>query len=58
MIMIYYWNQRLKKELHGLEADILTILKNINLMPLASIMYFLQDVFQMTAIMLVSGISN
>ena len=37
MIMIYYWDKKLKKKkkrLHVLEVDIITI-KNINLMSLA-----------------------
>ena len=40
--------------MHVLEADIITIKINIDLMSLAQKMHFLQDVFQMTAIALVS----
>ena len=32
MIMIYYWDKKLKKRLHVLEADIIIIKKNIDLM--------------------------
>ena len=31
MIMIYYWDKKLKKRLGVLEADIITIKKNIDL---------------------------
>ena len=47
MIMIYYWDKKLKKRLHVLEADIITIKKkkqrkNIDLMSLGQ-----KDVFFM-----------
>ena len=68
MIMIYYQDKKLKKQLHVLEADIITIKKkktknkkkqkNIDLMSLAERIHFLQDVFQMTAIALVSVINH
>ena len=54
MIMIYYWDKKLKKRLYVLEADIITSKKNIDLMSLAQSMHFLQNVFQMTVIALVS----
>ena len=57
MIMIYYWDKKLKKRLHVLEADIITI-KKIDLLSLAQMMHFLLDVFQMTAIVLVSVINH
>ena len=57
MIMIYYRDKKLKKRLHVLEADIITI-KNIDLMSLAQRMYFLQNVFPMIAIALVSVIDH
>ena len=60
MIMIYYWDKKLKKRLPVLEADIITITphqkknkKNIDLMSLAQRIYFLPDGFQMIAIVLV-----
>ena len=57
--MIYYWNRKLKKKrLHVLEADIITIKDDIVLMCLVQRMYFSQDVFQMTAIVLVSVINH
>ena len=55
--MIYYWDKKLKKRLHVLEADIITIKRNINWMFLAQRMHFLQDVFRMSAIALVSVIT-
>ena len=54
MIMIYYRVKKLKKRLHVLEVDIISIKKNIDLMSLAQRRYFLQEVFQMTTIVLVS----
>ena len=57
--MIYYWDKKLKKRLHVLEADIITIKKNnFDLMSLAQRMYFLQNMFQMTGIVLVTEISH
>ena len=56
MIMIYHWDKKLKKNV--LEADTITILKNIDFMSLAERMYFLQDMFQMTAIALVSVVNH
>ena len=42
MIIIYNWDKKLKKRLHVLEADIITIKKNnIDLMSLAQRMHFL-----------------
>ena len=58
MIMIYYWDKKLQKKFHVLEADIITIKKNIDLMSLAQKVHFLQDVFQMTAIVLVTVINH
>ena len=58
MIMIYYWNKKLKKRFHVLEADMITIKKNIDLMSIDQRMHFLQVVFQMTAIALVSVINH
>ena len=51
-MMIYYWDKKLKKRLQVLEADTIKI-KNTDLMFLAQRMHFLQDLFQMTAIVLV-----
>ena len=60
--MVYYLDKKLKKGLHVLEADIITIepppKKNIDLISLAQSMHFLQDVFEMTAIALVSIINH
>ena len=56
--MIYYWDKEFKKRLHVQEADIITIKKNIDLMSLAQMIQFLLDVFQMTAIALVSVINH
>ena len=39
IIIIYYWNKKLKNRLHVLEADIITIEK-IYLMSLSEKMYF------------------
>ena len=58
MIMIYYWDKKLKKRLHVLEADILTIKKDIDLLSLVQRMHFLLDVFQMIAIALVFVINH
>ena len=44
--MIYYQDKKLKKRLHVLKADIITIKKNIDLMCLAKRIHFLQDMFQ------------
>ena len=56
MIMIYYWDQKSKRRVYVLEADIITIKKNIDLMFLTERINFFQDVFQMTTIKLVSAI--
>ena len=40
MIMIYYWDKKLKKTLHVLEADIITIFLKIDLMSLPQKMNF------------------
>ena len=45
MIIIYYWDKKLKKELHILEADIIRIKKNIDLMSLVQRIHVLQDMF-------------
>ena len=62
MIRIYYWDktppQKKKKKNHVLEADIITIKKNIDLMSLAQRKIFLLDLFQMTTIVLVSVINH
>ena len=58
MITIYYWDKKIKKRLHVLEADIITIKKNSNLMSLAQMMHFLQDVFKMNVIALTSVINH
>ena len=55
--MIYYWDKKLKKRLPVLEADI-TIKKNIDLMFLSQRIHFLEDMFQMIAIALVSVINH
>ena len=52
LIMIYYWDKKLKKRLHVLEADLIIITKSIDLMSLAQRMHFLQNMFRMTAIVL------
>ena len=44
--------------MHVLGADMITINKIINLMCLAQKMHFLKDMFQMTAILLVSVINH
>ena len=49
MTMIYYWDKKIKKRLQVLDADMITIEKNIDLISLAK-NAFLRDVFQMTAI--------
>ena len=54
---IYYWDKKLKKRLNVLEADKI-IQKAIDLMCLAQRMHFLQDMFQMTAIALLSVINH
>ena len=56
--MIYYWDKKLRKRLHVQEADIITIKKNIDQMSLAQRMHFLQNVFQMTTITIVSVINH
>ena len=58
MIMIYYWNKKLKKRLHVLEADIITIKKYINLICLTQRVHFLQDMFEMATIAFVSVINH
>ena len=55
--MIYYCDKKLKKRLHVLETDIITVKKNIDLLSLAQRMHFLPDVFQITAIAFVSVIN-
>ena len=57
MIMIYYWDKKLKKRLHVLEADI-SIKKTLILMSLAQRMHFLLDMFQMTTLVLVTVINH
>ena len=46
IIMVYYWEKKLKKRLHVLEAYIIRIKKIIDLMSLAQKMHFLQDLFR------------
>ena len=58
MIMFYYWDTKFKRRLHVLEADIIPIKKNINLMSLAQRIRFLLDVLQVAAIALVSVINH
>ena len=58
MIMIHYRDKKTQKKLHVLEADVVTIKTNIDLMSLAQRMHFLQDVFQMNGISLVSLINH
>ena len=57
MTIFYYWDKKLKKYLHVLEADIITI-KIIWFDVSSSKDGFLQDVFQMTAIARVSVINH
>ena len=54
--MICHWDQKLRKRLHVLEADIMKIEKNIDLMSLAQRVHFLPDVFQMADMALLSVI--
>ena len=56
--MIYYRDKKLKKRLHVLKADMITVKKNIDLTSLAQRMQFLLDAFQMTGIALVSVINH
>ena len=49
MIMIDYWDKKLKKRLHVLEVDIIMIKKK-HLMSLVQMMHFLHDLFQMTIV--------
>ena len=56
--MIYYWDKKLKKWLYVLEADIITILKNIDLITLAERVHFLQDMVQTSVVSLVSVINH
>ena len=58
MIMIYYWDKKLKEGLHVLEADIIPIKKKHRVEVSCSKDAFLQNVFQMTAIVLVSVINH
>ena len=66
MIMIYYWDKKLKKKkkkekerLYFLEADISYKKKKTTLIwCLPQKMHFLQDVFQITTIVLVSVINH
>ena len=54
LIMIITDTRNSKKRLHVLEADIITIKKNTNLMSLPQRMHFLQDMFQMITIVLMT----
>ena len=54
--MIHYWDKKLKK-MHVKEDDIITIKKNLFVVS-SSKNTFLQDVFQMTAIVLVSVLND
>ena len=47
-----------QKRLHVMEANVITITKNIDLMSLAERIHFSLDVFQMTTIALVSVINH
>ena len=58
MIMIFYWDKKLKKRLPVVEDDIITIKKNIDLMCLSQRVHFLQDMFQTKNIALVSVIKH
>ena len=58
MMIIYYWDKKLKKRLHVLEADTILIIENIDLMSQAQRMHFLKDMFQITAVVLVSVINH
>ena len=57
MIMIYDWNKKLKRTLHVLEAEIIAVKKHL-FDVCRSKDAFLQGVFQMTAIALVSVIND
>ena len=50
MIMIYYWNKKLRKRLHVLEVNVITIKKTSIWCFLLKGYIFLEDVLQMTAI--------
>ena len=58
MIMIYYWDKKLKKRLQVLEADLITIRKNIDFDVSSSKDAFIQNVFQMIVITLFSVINH
>ena len=60
MIMIYYWDKKLKKRLHVLEADMIRFKKKQQhwFDVSSSKDTFLQDVFEMTAIALLSVIMS
>ena len=58
MIMIYYWDNKLKRKNPCPGSWYNNIKKNIGLISLAQRMHFLQNVFQMTAIALVSVINH
>ena len=59
MIMIYYWDKKLKSRLLVLEANIIMILKNMDFdVSSSKDAFFLKDVFQMTVIALVSVIKS
>ena len=57
-IMIYYWDKKLKKDCMPESWYNNDLKKNIDFMSLAQRMHFLQDVFQMTAIVPVSIIND
>ena len=44
IIMIYYWEKKLKKGLHVQEADVITIKKNIDLMSSSKDAFFIGHV--------------
>ena len=52
MIIIYYWDKKLKKRLHVLEADIITIKSKHWFDMSSSKNAFLPDVFQIAVIVL------
>ena len=52
-MIIYNWDKKLQKRMLILECDVIKFKKDMDFMSLAHRMHFLQDVFQMTAIVLV-----
>ena len=58
MIMIYNRDKKLQKRLYVLEADIITIKKNIDLMSSWKNAFFFRILFQMTTIVFISVINH